>query len=241
MRTDILFYPSCLCSIFVFSFLSTLLRIVIIIIINNNSRLALILAGLEFEDDRVKFDQWKDLKPQTPYGQLPILRVDDGPVRTQSMAMLRWVGSQSPTLYPATSLYKIEEAMGVVEDLRQSWAPCLYVANAPTKYGHPEGFSQTDAGKETVQRMRETWVRESLPKFAGYLQGLLASNDGAWLASTKDPTIVDCVAVVFLRGFTRGHVDHVPTTCLDDFPVLVDYIKRFCALVPGRYTDGLHE
>eukprot|EP00977_Amphora_coffeiformis_P009689 scaffold2230_cov187-Amphora_coffeaeformis.AAC.9 len=201
---------------------------------------------MEFEDDRIVFDQWKDMKPQMPYGQLPVMRVDDGPMQTQSTAMLRWVGSQSSKmeLYPvAASLYKVEEAMGVMEDFKQSWSPCLYISNAPTKYGYPEGYAQTDVGKETIKAMREAWVAESMPRFAGYLQGLLAANGGGggWLASSKDPTIVDCVAVPFLRGFTRGHIDHVPTTCLDAYPALVDYIKRFCALVPGRYTDGLHE
>ena len=214
------------------------------------SRLALTLAGIPFEDERIVFDQWKDVKPTTPYGQLPVLTVDDGPMQTQSMAMLRWVGcmqskdDNKASLYPIhdpTALYQVEEAMGVVEDFRTSWAPCLYMTSAPAKYGHPEGFFQTDAGKDAVKAIRELWVRESLPKFAGYLTGLLARNDNKWLGSKDGPTLVDCVAVVFLRGFTRGHIDHVPTACLDAYPALVDYVKRFCALVPGRFTDGLHE
>ena len=42
-------------------------------------RLALALAGKEYEDDRVKFPDWKDLKPKTPYGQLPVMTIDDDP------------------------------------------------------------------------------------------------------------------------------------------------------------------
>jgi glutathione S-transferase len=65
------------------------------------TRLALALAGQEYEDVRVKFPDWKELKPKTPYGQLPIVTIDDGPMRTQSGAMLRWVGATlSKTLYP---------------------------------------------------------------------------------------------------------------------------------------------
>eukprot|EP00529_Nitzschia_sp_RCC80_P039198 CAMPEP_0113493720 /NCGR_PEP_ID=MMETSP0014_2-20120614/28737_1 /TAXON_ID=2857 /ORGANISM="Nitzschia sp." /LENGTH=56 /DNA_ID=CAMNT_0000387591 /DNA_START=118 /DNA_END=285 /DNA_ORIENTATION=+ /assembly_acc=CAM_ASM_000159 len=33
-------------------------------------RLALVMSGAEFEDDRIKFPDWGALKPKTPYGQL---------------------------------------------------------------------------------------------------------------------------------------------------------------------------
>jgi hypothetical protein len=47
--------------------------------------LALALAGQEYEDDRVKFlPDWTELNPKTPYSQLPLMTIDDGPVRTQS-------------------------------------------------------------------------------------------------------------------------------------------------------------
>ena len=182
-----------------------------------------------------------------PFGQLPVLRIDDGPMQTQSMAMLRWVGTQSTSqLYPTgdtDAMYRVEEALGVVEEFRNSWSPCLYITRNPVAYGHPEGYFGTDEGKAKLKEIREYWTANTFPKFAKHLESLLAKHDNQWLASsTTGPTIADCVAVVFLRGFTRGHIDHVPTTLLDSHPALVDYIKRFCALdgVKGRYTDGLH-
>ena len=56
-------------------------------------RLAFAFAGVEFEDDRIKFPQWQELKPTTPHGTLPIMTIDDGPVITQSQAMLRYAAS----------------------------------------------------------------------------------------------------------------------------------------------------
>src|SRR4051812_10283278 len=35
-------------------------------------RLALHLAGVEFEDDRIKGPDWPALKPTTPYGSVPV-------------------------------------------------------------------------------------------------------------------------------------------------------------------------
>merc|ERR1712125_288293 len=91
-------------------------------------RLALVLSGTEFEDIRVKFPDWAEMKPTTPYGQLPLLTVDDGPTRTQSNAMLRWAGMLKPEkeLYPADKVFDIQEAIGVIEDMNKSFIPCIY-------------------------------------------------------------------------------------------------------------------
>ena len=56
------------------------------------ARLALVLSKTPFEDHRIQFSEWGELKPKTPDGQVPLLTVDDGPVRTQSRAIVRWVG-----------------------------------------------------------------------------------------------------------------------------------------------------
>jgi len=38
-------------------------------------RLALHVAGVEFEDVRVKRDEWPKLKPTTPYGSVPVFEI----------------------------------------------------------------------------------------------------------------------------------------------------------------------
>lgn len=204
--------------------------------------MALLLAGLEFEDERLSFDEWKEFKPKTPFGQLPLLQIDDGPLRTQSHAMLRWVGTQNKALYPEGS-YAVDEAMGVVEDLRQSWSPCLALKAMPEAYGHDAAAVDGEAGTAKVKAIREYWMKERLPGFVKQVEQLLSRHESKWLAGTEQPSIADCLLVPFLRSFTRGHVDHIPTSIWDDYPILKDYVKRFCALdaIKGRYTDGLHE
>ena len=208
------------------------------------TRLAFTLAGIPFEDVRVQFKEWADMKGTTPYGQLPLLNVDGGPTKTQSGAMLRYAGSLNPEagLYPTEDLYKVEEAMGLIEDMRSSWVPMLYIAMRPHKYGYPEEYSKTAEGSELVKTMRQKWIKEELPTYLGYLTAMIEKNGGKWLASSDKPTIADCFVIPTLRSFTRNYIDHVDPTCLDDFPVIVDYVKRFCALdaIKGRYTDGLH-
>jgi glutathione S-transferase len=205
-------------------------------------RLALALAGQEYEDDRVSFPNWEALKPTTPYGALPLMTVDDGPVQTESGAMLRWVGATlSETLYPGEKLYDIEQAMGVIGDLQKSWSPKLYLGMRPEMYGYPAGFNKTDEGKELLKTMREKFVTDELPIYLDRIQCLLEKADGGWLVAGSEPTIADCLAVSTLRSYTRGFVDYVDSKCLETHPKVVDYVKRFCQLEPiqGRYDTGL--
>ena len=204
-------------------------------------RLALILSGTDFEDDRIQFPEWSALKPTTPFGQLPLMVIDGAPARTQSGGMLRWAGSTlSPTLYPSDRILDIEEAMGIVDDMFKSYEPCT-LNNHAERYGYPQGFGKTEECKTMVADMRKKWVEEQLPKYLTFLSDLIEKNDGGFLASKEAPTIADCKAIPMLRSFTRGHIDYISTDCLEVNPKIVDYIKRFCALQPlqGRYTNGI--
>src|SRR5260370_35241359 len=55
------------------------------------ARLALSIAGIPFEDDRVLGADWARRKPSTPFGSLPVLEVD-GAIVTQSNGINRYVG-----------------------------------------------------------------------------------------------------------------------------------------------------
>jgi len=206
-------------------------------------RLALVLSGIEFEDIRVQFSEWAEMKPTTPYGQLPLLTTSDGEVRTQSDAMLRWAGTLKPEkeLYPMDKLYDVEEAMGVLDDMNKRFSPCLYLAMRPQVYGHPEDLNQTAEGKAMIAEFRKSWASNELPKHLKYISDIIEKNGGKWLVKGDNPTIADCKAVAMLRSFTKGHLDHFDTKCLEVNPVVVDYAKRFCALegVKGRYTNGI--
>jgi glutathione S-transferase len=202
-------------------------------------RLALRLSQTPFEDIRVTFPEWPELKPSMPYGQIPVMTIDNGPMVTQSKALLRYVGTTfSQTLYPVEKLLAIEEAIGVVEDFLDEWRPRH--SDTPNDF-FPEDFFGSEEGKLLVKQVREKFVEKLLPKYMSYFTALLEKNDGKWLASTDEPTIADCYAIPFIRQLTRGHIDHVPTTCLDGYPKIIDYIKRFCALeqVKGRYNNGV--
>jgi glutathione S-transferase len=191
-------------------------------------RLALSLAGIPFKDNRLKFPDWADLKPKTKYGQLPMLSVD-GVETYQSGAMLRWAGSLGDgSLYPLNDpekLRKIEEMLGISDDLQRAFTPALYMGMAHTQYGYPQDWPEKDA---TVKKMRETFLSQELPKYMGFLSSELEKT-GLFLTGDK-PSIADCQLFPQIAAFTRGFMDHIPSDCLKDFPTVTAWLDRMSAL-----------
>ncbi|XP_023950267.2 glutathione S-transferase 2 [Bicyclus anynana] len=54
-------------------------------------RLLLAYGGEEFEDRRVAKEEWPEMKPKMPFGQMPILEID-GKKYAQSSAVVRYLG-----------------------------------------------------------------------------------------------------------------------------------------------------
>jgi len=61
-------------------------------------RWALSYSGIPFENVHVDYGQWLKIKPQSPFGCMPLLEIN-GVVYSQSNALLRYAGKLSG-LYP---------------------------------------------------------------------------------------------------------------------------------------------
>ena len=158
--------------------------------------------------------------------------------------MLRYAATldKSGSLYPASKMYEIEQAIGVIGDLTRSWTPNLYIGMRPKSFGYPEDFNKTEEGKAKVASMRKEWIENELPTWLGYLSDMIDANGGTYLCGGDRPTIADCMAIPTIRNFTRGHIDHVDVDCVKNCnPKIVAYVERFCALpeIKGRYNNGL--
>ena len=51
-------------------------------------RMALWKAGVQYEDVRPTGPSWAEFKPKTPFGQMPVLELDDGTMLAQMNAIL---------------------------------------------------------------------------------------------------------------------------------------------------------
>lgn len=191
-------------------------------------RLALVLGGIEFEDERVSFDKWNEMKPTTKYGQLPLMQIGDGEPLAQSGAMLRYCGRLA-RLYPPSAVLKIEEVIGLEEDIGKAVMPSIYVGMRPEMYGYPADMPKEEKTKIQMS-LREKLMEQdkgALVKYLGYLEAFLGDND---FMVGKNPTIADCQVIPRLSHCKNGVLDGIPTTILDGYPKLKAYYDRFCAL-----------
>lgn len=193
-------------------------------------RLALAMCGKEFHDDRINFQDWPALKPTMPYGQLPVMNVTnektgETQLFTQSPAMLRWIVQKfdkTGKLLPRDTkkLMKVEEMIGLSDDLAKAWAPCLYVGMRHEMFGHPQEWPEKE---EVVKGLREKFLANDLPRFMKYFTSALSG--GVFFAGDH-VTIADIQILPQLKYFTQGIADHVPADCLDGYPVVTDWMER---------------
>lgn len=193
-------------------------------------RLALVLQGIKFEDERINYAQWGEMKPTTKFGQLPILTIDGKHTVAQSDAMLRYVARlDSKTLYPTEPLIqlKIEEVLGLVGDFAKAWMPAFYIAMRPEMFGYEKGFNTQEEGKALTQRLREDFVKDKLPEFMKYFSNFIGKNK---FLCGDEVTIADCAFVPAIARFATGDIDFVPADTLAAYPAIVEYIARFMAI-----------
>lgn len=164
-------------------------------------RLALHLAGVDFEDVRIKGSDWPALKAQTPYGGLPVLELPGHPPLAHSNAILVLIGRRHG-LHPADDFEaaRHEGVMQHVEDLRAAMAPT---------------FAMKGAEKKTA---REALAADYLPAWAAAVERNIAA--GPFFGGEKIH-VADLKIYMAVRWFSSGTVDHVPGTVFTGYPKLM--------------------
>jgi glutathione S-transferase len=160
-------------------------------------RLALSLAGIPFEDDRVPSAEWPARKPNTPFGSLPVLTVDGRQI-AQANAILGYAG-RIGAIHPTDpwEAARHESILLSVEDVRHKLPP-------------------KGATEEATRTAREAFAAGWLTRWATTVEAEVA---GPFVAGDR-PNVVDIKLYVILGSLTGGTFDHIPTTLLDGFPKL---------------------
>ncbi len=163
-------------------------------------RLALFIADVEFEDDRVPGPQWPERKASTPFGAMPVLELPDRGKLAQSNAILPFIGRMHG-LHPtdAWEAARHESLMASVEDLRTTLRPIM--AN--------EDKDKSKSGREAFAAgYMQTWGRDVSEQI-----------EGPFVAGS-DINVADLKIYVLLKWFVGGGVDHVPTDVFASHPKL---------------------
>jgi glutathione S-transferase len=172
-------------------------------------RLALHMAGLPFEDERLSGDQWAARKESTPFGALPVLTVD-GRQLAQSNAILRFIGSQHG-LHPAEPFEAAlhESVLCAVEDLRTRMGPILRIKDEAEK-----------------KRARQEAAAGYLQEWGAAVERQLSA--GPFLAGAK-PSVADLKLFVAVGAYLKGSIDYISGDVFRAFPKLsrlVEAVKQ---------------
>lgn len=165
-------------------------------------RLALHIAGVDFEDVRINRKDWAALKPTTPFGGVPILELPGRPALAHSNAILVFIGREYG-LHPLDDFEaaRHEGMMAHVEDLRGVVGPTIRIADEAEK-----------------QKVRESLVATYLPNWADRAERQL--GEGPFFGGEK-LHVVDLKLHMAVRWFKGGNVDHIPATIFAGFPKLI--------------------
>lgn len=165
-------------------------------------RIALHLAGIDFEDVRVKRGDWPAMKADMPFGRLPVLEIPGKVPLAHSNAILVFVGRQH-RLHPADAFEaaRHEALMCAVEELRDTMTPALRITDPEQK-----------------RQAREALAASELRTWGGHVERQL--GDGPFVGGAM-LQVADLKLYMAVRWLITGTVDHVPTTVFDDCPKLL--------------------
>jgi prostaglandin-H2 D-isomerase / glutathione transferase len=166
-------------------------------------RIALFVAGVPFEDRRLKFPEYGALREQGafPLGSVPVLEVD-GRTMTQTASMLRFVARLSGKLYPADA-----RAAFVVDSVIDTFNDTVSHALTPSLF-------ERDPAKKL--EMRRALVAGPLKLALRYVEGLI---EGPFLVGSE-LTIGDILLGYTVQQYSSGVLDGMGPEILEDYPRL---------------------
>ena len=163
-------------------------------------RLALHVAGLPFEDERLDRAGWAARKASSPFGALPILTVEGKGELAQSNAILGYIG-RAHGLLPADPFEaaRHESVMSAVEDLRAALRPVVRISDEAEK-----------------KKARTEFAQGTLQEWGGQIERQIR---GPFVGGEK-LGVADLKVYVVTSTFIKGGMDHIPADVFKAFPKL---------------------
>lgn len=164
-------------------------------------RLALVLAGVDFHDDRIPSAEWPARKATMPYGAVPVLEVG-GRKLAQSNAVLRYIAREYGLEAPDPWQRALEDAvMESAEEMRMTIWQAVRSGSTP----------------DEKIALRQALAEGPLPRWAQFIE---AQIQGPFIGGDTI-RVADLKLFMIHRWLTGGIIDHLPGTVLDPFPKFV--------------------
>ncbi|AJQ93689.1 glutathione S-transferase [Gynuella sunshinyii YC6258] len=171
-------------------------------------RIGFHIAGIDFEDNRISFPEFAELRSSMPFNAVPVLEID-GVQITQSNAMSRFIGKKAG-LYPVDDVQALycDEVLEAFEDLTH------YIVRTFGLQG------------EELKLAREKLVDGWMSTYLKGLEKLLQRGGGEYYADNQ-LTMADIRSFVQIRSLCSGSLDHIPVDIVQRVaPGLVEHQAR---------------
>jgi prostaglandin-H2 D-isomerase / glutathione transferase len=167
-------------------------------------RILLHAAGIQFSDTRIKYADWYTIKPTTPLGSVPILKINGTP-HVQSLALVRYAAKLAG-FYPQDLLEAlvVDEVLDSINEL---------TSKAPRS---PD--------KEEMKKLRQDFQATTMTKYADFLENIIAQN-GSSLVVGQTVTVADLSMRSLVQAVATGSWDYVDAGFFNAYPGILASIK----------------
>lgn len=171
-------------------------------------RLTLSIGGIEFDDRRLSYAEFSEMRAGTPLNALPTVEID-GVVYTQCNAMTRYFGKLAG-LYPDDpwQAFLCDEVLEIIEDTSHAFGRTLGLQG------------------DELKAARKTLTDGMYARCLKTLGKRLEAAGGEYFADRRF-TVADLKVYVWIKRLKSGGLDHVPSDLPDTLaPNLVGHMER---------------
>jgi len=188
-------------------------------------RLIFTLAGVPFEEERIPFEKWAEIKPtrKIGFGQMPVLHVD-GKQLTQSLAIGRYLAREFGLLpKDSFTVARCDEIVDILAELRLKFISYFFEKDETKK-------------AEAKQNLLEVVFPNSYQNLSTLVG---ERNDGPFVDG-KNITWAD----LFLANWNEIYTEHLGSELTSKYPILekhmnavyeVPTIKKYLASRPKTF------
>jgi glutathione S-transferase len=185
------------------------------------------IGRIDFVDEHLTDDQFRDCRAggEFPFGGIPVLVIETSAGTqcvAQSNAILRFSGRMTG-LYPVDDplqALKVDEALGVGEDINCLLGPSLH-----------------EQDTETKMAMRKVLAEETLPFWMGCFERLLVANGSTGFIVGNNLTIADLKLYWIIDWLTMGILDGIPRNLIYGFKNVVNWRENITAVRKTRLAE----
>jgi len=155
-------------------------------------------AEVNYDDVRIEKEAWPELKPNTPWGQVPILEVtSEGQTLAQSTAIARYLARKfNLTGSSELEAARCDELIDALADMRAEWR---------------KFFMASDEEKKA--EFKKAFLEVTVPKYLGKFDSIIKANPAGKLVGDST-TWTDLVVACMIEGLEKT----VDENLLNDYP-----------------------